>query len=62
MPCRLLFVITNVAAPLVVFMVIEPKLSVEGATPTPARVEMGERNEPIKTIPTNRHTNRALTI
>ena len=36
MLCRALLVITTVAPVLLVFTVTDPKLSVEGATPTPA--------------------------
>jgi hypothetical protein len=58
----LLFATTTVTAPLVVFMVTEPKLSEEGVTPTPASVGTGNKTAPIKKIPINRDTSRALTI
>jgi hypothetical protein len=57
-----LFATTTVTAPLVVFMVTEPKLSEEGVTPTPARVGTGNKTEPTKKIPINSHTNWALTM
>lgn len=60
--CRLLFVTTTVAAALVVFVVTDPKLSVEGVTPTPARADAGKMTEPIRNIPTNEHTNRVLAM
>jgi len=57
-----LFVTTIVNAPLTVFIVTEPKLNVDGATPTPANVWIGNRIEPIKNNPMNRHTNLVLAI
>ena len=57
-----MFVTTIVNAPLTVFIVTEPKLNVDGATPTPANVWIGNRIEPIKNNPMNRHTNLVLAI
>jgi len=62
MPCRLLFVTTNVAEPLVVFIVTDPKLSVEGVAPTAASAETGNKHVPSRNIPINRHTNRVLSM
>jgi len=59
---RLLFVTTTVIAPLLVFIVTEPKLSAVGVTPTPAWAGTGEKIEPTKNIPTNRHTNRVFSM
>lgn len=60
--CPPLFVTTTFTAPLVVLTVTEPKLNVEGATPTPARAGTGNKIEPIKNNPINRHTNFVLAI
>ena len=62
MACPLVFVTTTVTAALVVPTVTDPKLSVEGVTPTPACARNGKRTEPIKNIPINMHTKRVLTI
>ena len=59
---RLLFVTSTVIAPLTVFIVTDPKFNAVGATPTPASVGLENKIEPIKKIPTNRHTNRVLAI
>jgi len=59
---RLLLVTTIVAAVLVVPMVTDPKLSAEGETPTPACAGTGNKTEPTKNNPMNKHTSRVLTI
>jgi hypothetical protein len=56
--CRALLVITTVAPVPVVFTVTEPKLSAVGVTPTPALAGTGDKIQPIKKIPTKRHTSR----
>jgi hypothetical protein len=61
-PCQLLFVTTTVEAPLVAFIVTDPKLTAAGVTSTPASAETGNKTVPIKNIPINRHTKRVLSM
>jgi hypothetical protein len=62
MACPLVFITTIVTAALVVPTVTDPKLSVEGVTPTPACARTGKRTEPIKNNPINMLNKRVLTI
>jgi hypothetical protein len=61
-PCRLLFVTTTVVSALVVFVATDPKFSVEGVASTAAEAGVAKRIEPIKKIPTNKHTNSVLAM